>query len=189
MPAIPVSHAVMSVEEFLAAEEGYEVKHEYLAGVPHAMARAGTKHNIIAANLMGILHARLRGRRCQPFGSDMKVKLKISESTYLYYPDAMIVCGSVGLGDSWAEAPSVLFEIISESTRRIDEREKRMGYLSIARLEAYVRIEQDSPRIVIERRVEGGWETQMMEGVEKMLCLPTVEVEFPIRELYERVEM
>ena len=38
------------------------------------------------------------------------------------HPDAMIVCNRAGLGASWCEQPSVIFEIVSESTRSIDER-------------------------------------------------------------------
>ena len=66
----------MSVEEFLAAEPKYPEKHEYLGGAIYAMVGASTAHNVIAMNLYGILHAGLRGRRCQAFGSDMKVRLK-----------------------------------------------------------------------------------------------------------------
>ncbi len=187
MTAIPVQSVSMSVEEFLEAEPSYDVKHEYLGGVVYAMAGASTPHNEICANLSGILYNRLRGKPCKPFGSDMKVKINVSDSTYFYYPDAMIVCNRAGMGASWSERPTVIFEILSDSTRRIDEREKRLAYLSIPGLAAYVLIEQNTQRVLIEHRGEAGWNREVVEGLDAVVRLAAVDVEFPLAELYERV--
>ncbi len=177
----------MSVEEFLEAEPGYDVKHEYLGGMVYAMAGASTPHNEIATNLIVALGTRLRGKPCKPFGSDMKVMINISDSTYFYYPDAMIVCNRAGMGASWSEKPTVIFEILSESTRRVDEREKWLAYLSIPGLSAYVLIEQNTQRVLIEHRVEAGWNREVVEGLDAIVRLAAVDVEFPLAELYERV--
>jgi len=188
MTALSTSHALLTVEEFLAAEPGYEMKHEYLGGMVYVMAGASTPHNTIAANLMGALVSRLRGRRCQAFGSDMKARLSVSGTTYFYYPDAMIFCGTTGLGPSWCERPSVIFEILSDSTRSIDEREKRMAYLTLPSLDAYVRIEQERREVVIEHRTNAGWERAVL-AADAVVSLPTVGVEFPVAELYERLPL
>jgi len=188
MTALSTSHSLLTVEEFLAAEPSYEVKHEYLGGVIYAMAGASTPHITITANLMGALVSRLRGRPCQAFGSDMKMRLAVSGTTYFYYPDAMIFCGTTGLGPSWCERPSVIFEIISESTRSTDEREKRMAYLTLPSLDAYVRIEQERREVVIERRTNEGWQREVL-AADGIVRLPTVDVEFPVAELYERLSL
>ena len=44
MTALSTSHMLLSVEEFLAAEPSYEVKHEYLGGMVYEMAGASTPH-------------------------------------------------------------------------------------------------------------------------------------------------
>ncbi len=188
MTAVSTSRSQLTVEEFLAAEPGYEVKHEYLGGMVYPMADAATPHCIIATNLYGTLGTRLRGRQCQAFGSDMKLRLSISTTTYFYYPDAMIFCGGTGLGASCCERPSVIFEILSESTRSIDEREKRMAYLTLPSLDAYVRIEQERCEVVIERRTNAGWQREVL-AADGTVRLPTVEVEFPVAELYERLAL
>ncbi len=187
MTSLPVQPVLMSVEEFLEAEPGYDVKHEFLGGVVYAMAGASTLHNEIATNLIVALGTRLRGKPCKPFGSDMKVKINISDSTYFYYPDAMIVCNRAGMGASWSEKPAVIFEILSDSTRRIDEREKWLAYLFIPGLAAYVLIEQNSQRVLIEHRVEAGWNREVIAGPDAIVKLPSVDVEFLIAELYARV--
>ena len=176
-------------DEYLETEIRSEFKREYLGGVVYAMAGASEAHNIIAANLMGILYARLRGKPCQPFGSDMKVRLLPLDSTYYYYPDAMIACDPTDSGRGWRERPSALFEIISEDTRRIDEREKRLAYLQLARLEAYVRIEQDRAEVVIERRTPEGWRAEGLSGLEAVVRLPTLGIDLPLGELFERVQL
>lgn len=186
MTALSAHHELLTVEEFLAAEPGYFEKHEYLGGMVYAMAGASTAHNTINTNLTGTLFNQLRGRRCQAFSSEMKARLQLSGSTYFYYPDAMIVCGGAGLGASWCEQPSVIFEIISESTRSHDERDKRMGYLTLPSLDAYVRIEQDRREIVVERRTPAGWQLEVLTA-DGVVHLPTVEVEFPVADLYERL--
>jgi len=188
MTAISTSHALLTVDEFLAAEPSYQVKHEYLGGMVYAMAGASTPHITIATNLITAIGSRLRGRQCQAFGSDMKLRLAVSATTYFYYPDAMIFCGTAGLGPSWCERPSVIFEILSESTRSIDEREKRMAYLALPSLDAYVRIEQERCEVVIERRTNEGWQREIF-GPDGLVRLPTVDVEFPVAELYERLTL
>jgi Uma2 family endonuclease len=152
MPALPVSSVLMTVEDYLAAEERAELKHEYLAGMPYAMAGTSTDHNALVFTLSGILHSRLMGSGCVGFASDMKVKVQWAGDTYFYYPDALIVCGKAGVGPSWCEAPRVIFEVISESTRKIDEREKWMVYKMIPSLDAYVRIEQEQRLVAVDRR-------------------------------------
>ena len=178
----------ISEEEYLETELRSEFKREYLGGVVYAMAGASEPHNIIAMNLYAGLHRRLRGKSCQPFGSDMKVRLLPLDSTYYYYPDAMIACDPADSGHGWRERPSALFEIISEDTRRIDEREKRLAYLQLASLQAYVRIEQDRAEVVIERRTPEGWRSERLSGLESVVRLPALEIELPLAELYERVK-
>ena len=182
----------MTEEEYLASEEESEFKREFLGGAVYAMAGADEPHDIIAMNLYAILHTRLRGRRCQAFGSDMQVRIfppGPSKTPYRYYPDAMIACDPTDAGRRWRERPAALFEIISESTRRVDEREKLALYLQIPSLEAYVRIEQCRPEAIYNCLTPEGWKLeQRVSGSEGIIRLPSLEIELPLAELYERVE-
>ena len=183
------STGYVTVEEYLASEELSEVKHEYLGGVVYAMSGASEPHSNVGFNLIGILHARLRGKRCRGFGSDMKVFLHPQPSgrAYYYYPDAMIACDPTDTGHGWRERPAALFEIASESTRQIDEREKRSAYLQLSSLEAYVRIEQDRPEVILEHRTLEGWRLERLAGLEATVRLPFIGIELPLAELYEGV--
>ena len=187
MSAIASRQPEMTVEEYLADEERSEVKREYLGGVVYAMAGASEAHNLIAMNLYAALHGALRGKPCQAFSSDMKVRLRPLDSTYFYYPDAMVACDPTDSGHGWRERPTALFEIISEDTRRVDEREKRVPYLQLPSLQFYVRIEQKRAEVIIDRRTADGWTSERLQGLEAVLRLPSLGIELPLADLYERV--
>lgn len=181
----------MTVDEYLVTEEAGGVKREYFGGAVYAMSGASEPHNIIALNLYGMLYNRLRGHRCQPFGSDMRLRLQPQPDghVYFYYPDAMIACDPTdSRGEGWRERPTALFEIISSSTRHVDTREKRLAYLQVGSLQAYVRIEQKRPETIVELRTPGGWKMEQITGLEGSIRLPTLEIELPLAELYERVK-
>lgn len=187
MTTLADSSELISVEDYLERELRAETKHEYLGGVIYAMAGASEAHNIIAANLAGLLHAQLRGKPCQPFGSDMKVRLQTLGDTYFYYPDAMIACDPTDSGHGWRERPTVLIEILSDDTRRLDEREKRFTYLQIPTLQAYIRIEQSHPEVIVERRTNDTWSSEKLLGRDSVLSLPDLAVSIPLADIYERL--
>lgn len=190
MSALLLPESYLTVEEYLAREERSDVKHEHLGGDVYAMSGASTSHNRIAMNLYGMSRHQLRGKRCEMFGSDMKLRLSMNapDSTYFYYPDAMIVCDQKGSARyGWRERPAAIFEIISESTRHVEEREKKLAYLQLPSLEAYVRIEQERPEAVVEMRTLEGWKRERIIGLEGIIRLPTLGVELPLAELHERV--
>ena len=189
MSAQAVSSQSVSVEEYLATEPFRPGRREYLAGMVYDMAGASEDHNTIAMNLYRMLGTQLRGRACRPFGSEMKLRLRREAGFYFYYPDAMIVCDPTDSpGQHWKERPAAIVEILSESTRATDEREKRMAYLELPSLQAYVRIEQDGPEVAVDGRdADGGWRLERFRGLDAVAALPALKMELPLAELYERL--
>lgn len=186
LPWGAMSNALMTVEEYLAQEHLFEVDHDYLAGRLYARSEASEAHCTIVVNLCAKLHSQLLNRACRPFGPGMKVKFRpTGGDTYFYYPDAMVACDPTDSGYSWRERPSVLFEITSEETRQIDEREKRLVYRQLPSLQAYVRIEQSRAEVVAESRTATGWKVEHCIGLEAVLRLPQPAIELPLAGLYE----
>src|SRR5438046_4185598 len=83
---------LISVEDYLAGELVSPIKHEYLGGVVYAMAGARNVHNRIATNTLVSLGVLLRGRLCQPFNSDTKIRIRLATQTRFYYPDVSVIC-------------------------------------------------------------------------------------------------
>lgn len=180
----------ITVEDYLAGEEVSSVKHEYLGGTVHAMAGATNQHNTLAVNSLASLHGQLRGKTCQPFNSDTKVRIEFSDHTRLYYPDAMVVCDSRSATEHFQDRPVVIIEILSDSTRRTDFGEKRDAYLTISSLKVLLLVEHESPTVIAYRRKpEGGFAAEQYSGLDAVIPLQEIEASLPLADLYERVEL
>ena len=66
---------LISVEDYLQGERHSEVRHEHVDGYVYAMAGASDDYNRIVLNLAAELRAALRGKPCEPFITDMKVRI------------------------------------------------------------------------------------------------------------------
>ena len=100
---------LVSVHDYLAGELIAPVKHEYLGGVVYAMAGARNVYHLIASNTLGTLHARLRGRRCRPFSSDTKIRVRLPAHVRFYYPDVSVICRPNPQTDSFQDESAVIF--------------------------------------------------------------------------------
>jgi len=178
---------LISVDDYLEEELVARIKHEYLGGVVYAMAGGTNVHNAIASNILIALGTRLRGHTCRALNSDTKIRVRLPAHTRFYYPDVSVVCRSNPPTDSFQDDPVVLIEVISDSTRRIDEGEKRDAYLTIDSLSLLLLVEQDSPAILAYRRQEHGFVREAYEGLEAVVPLTEIGVDLPLREVYEAV--
>jgi Uma2 family endonuclease len=64
----------MTAAEYLAIERKAEIKSEYIAGRMYAMSGVSRRHNLIAGNLYGEIREQLRGRPCEAYIADVRVK-------------------------------------------------------------------------------------------------------------------
>lgn len=179
----------ITAEEYLDGERMSEIRHEYVDGRVYAMAGASDDHNRIVVNLGAELHAALRGKRCEPFSVDMKVKIPPIFADVFYYPDVLVACDPTDDAKYYRERPSVIFEVISPETERTDRREKAIAYRHIPTIETYVLVEQDRAAVTILRRTEPGWQSEVVEGLGGLLKLPSLGVEIPLERIYERTNV
>ena len=56
---------MLSVQEYLDAEQQGEVRHEYVDGCVYAMFGDSARHNLISSALMARLRGHLRGGLCR----------------------------------------------------------------------------------------------------------------------------
>jgi Uma2 family endonuclease len=183
----PVRHAV-TPEQYLAAERQATERHEYVNGSVFAMVGASRAHNLITANLIRELTTQLRGRPCETYGSDMRVKVV---RTGLYtYPDVVVVCGEPEFEDGQLDTllnPTLLVEVLSPSTERYDRGDKFAHYRQLPSLAEYVLVAQHRP--ALERFVRQGraWLLDAVAGLDATATLEAVGCTLPLRAVYERV--
>ncbi len=174
----------MSGEEFLAWEERQELRYEYDGFAPVAMTGGTQNHGLVQSNLVGALYARLRGKPCRVFGSE--VKLSVSGS--FRYPDAVIVC-TVGRGSATLlDDPVAVFEIVSASTAKTDRFIKNAEYRDTPSIQRYVILEQDAIAAEVFTRIGQDWAGRV-QAAGSILAIPEAGIELPLDELYEGVEL
>mgnify|MGYP000266771273 CR=1 FL=1 len=177
----------ISVEDYLEGELDAAVKHEYIAGAVFAMVGARNAHNLIASNTLGALYTQLKGNPCRPFNSDTKIRIRMSNHLRFYYPDVSVVCDPNSLNDTFQDRPVLIVEVLSESTRRLDDGEKRDAYFTIPSLKSYILLEQDAAVAVMYQRTGHTFVRHEFAHPEDIITLESLDVRLPLRELYEGV--
>jgi Uma2 family endonuclease len=157
----PTQQPYITFEDFVSSEQGNETKHEWVDGIVYAMAGGSVEHGRLATKTTAILIARLAGR-CTVFSSD--VMLYVRETNLATYPDGSVVCGSLDVqkvmrnGKVIGEAitnPTLIIEVLSDSTESYDRGEKFAHYLRLASLKEYVLVRQDERYIEVFCRPDG----------------------------------
>lgn len=177
----------ISPDEYLKMERETEERNEYYDGLVLAMSGASLEHNTIDRNLITTLHNFLKGKECQVLPSHMRVS-NPSRENYLY-PDASIVCGKPELEDNKFDTltnPSVIFEILSPSTKGADKRRKFFFYMQIPSLKEYIMIDSEKRHIIISRRqADNSWKFEELHEDAMSLYIETINFQLPVAELYE----
>lgn len=173
----------VSEQEYLAGELLSEIRHEYINGEVYAMAGAHKDHNIIAGEVFRIVANLLQDKPCQPYASDMKVKV----GNNFFYPDVMVDCSGQEQ-DYYTQYPTLIVEVLSKSTRQHDKTFKRQAYCQIATLQEYILIEQDFVEIERWYRVdEKHWE-QTVHYLDDDICFSSIGLTVAVEDIYRRVK-
>lgn len=85
------SWRLLTEQEYLQQERQSQTKSEYLSGQIFALAGASRTHNRITFNIGGLLYNALRGRPCEAYMNDMRVR--VAEVNAYFYPDVVVVRG------------------------------------------------------------------------------------------------
>lgn len=183
----------LTPEEYLAVERQNEYKSEYIDGEMVAMVGASRRHNIIGVNITRELSQQLRGGPCEIYANDMRVKIA-SRREYAYtYPDVVVVCGEPQFEDGHLDTllnPTVLIEVLSESTERYDRGKKFSFYRAIESLAEYVLVAQDEYRVEqYVRQQDGRWMLSDHRSLENVVELASVQCNLALREVYEKVSL
>jgi len=183
-PLVAYGKKILTAEEYLEWEKQQEGKHEFFGGEIFAMAGASARHNVIFKNLFVELAVALKGKPCQPYGSDMRVH--IPQNTLYTYPDISIFCRDIlDESEDGIVEPTVLIEILSTSTRNYDRGGKFKLYRDIPTLKEFIVV--DSEQISVESfrlNERGHWELEEYKQASDNLNFPSLAVSVPLSEIY-----
>ena len=187
MSAVPEPY--VSLEDYFHLEETSGIKHEYYQGTLFAMTGASENHNLITAAVLSTLHVQLNGKSCRPYPSDFRLKI---EAANLYtYPDLSVICGKTQFADGRKDMflnPTVLIEVLSESTEAYDRGKKAALYRTIPSLREYLFISQDCPGVERYRRHDHSWLFDEFSALDEQVPLDSIGCTLSLAAIYQQVQ-
>jgi Uma2 family endonuclease len=189
-----------TIEKYFQIDrEGEPVKYEFFASKSNprrgeiiAMAGSSSNHALITLNVGAELRQRLRGTACRVFSPDKRIAT-LSNPTYTY-PDVSVICGPEQTDPRdprgvTAINPTLIVEVLSDSTEFNDRSRKFRRYLEAESLQEYVLVAQDLPSVESYfRQPDGTWLFSYAFDIASSLRLRSVNAELPLVEIYLNVE-
>lgn len=180
----------LTPQEYLAMERNSQERRQFLDGETFLMSGASRKHNLVTGDLFAAIHSQLKGRPCEAYSADMRVKV---QSTGLYtYPDIVVTCDKPRFEDAHVDTllnPQAIIEVLSPSTEAWDRGGKFRHYRSLPSLREYVLVSQD--QMSVERFVlndAGEWSLSELQKPEDVLVLPSIGCSVSLADIYARIE-
>ena len=178
-----------SEDEYLAFEREAVDKHELIDGEIVAMAGASRRHNLISTNTTVALGIQLRGKRCEIYANDMRVRMKKGRYSY---PDVVVVCGEPQFADDEFDVllnPVVVVEVLSKSTRFRDKTEKLETYQKMESIQECLLIEQDFLHIEhYIKQTPMQWLLRIHEDLNDTIALESVNCQLLLTDIYSQIE-
>ena len=175
----------LTVEEYLdfaAARPSHE-KWELIEGEPVLQATPSKPHQIIVANLLVALHAS-KAKQIASWLAFPGVGTRVTMSPHsLPEPDVMIIDGPVNDYLPFTVQAVVVFEVLSKSNSRADQKWRHKAYTSTVGLEHYVTIDARRVEIVRHDR-EDDWVPVQILRENLIFDLPAINVAIPLAEIY-----
>lgn len=139
-------------------------RHDFYHGELFAMAGATANHHQICQNFNEALRNRFKPDGC--FISLEGVRLQLEEEKFYLYPDVFLTCDELDKKNNlFKKFPSIIFEVISDSTLAYDKEVKLKYYKRIKSLNYYVLVSQKEIRVELYSRIEDSqiWKYQTFE--------------------------
>lgn len=186
----PQQTVTFGLDDYMLWEAEQNERHEYLNGEVFAMTGARDAHNTIALNTASLLRSALRGGPCRAYIADMK--LRVDSADAVFYPDVMVTRDPRDRGpgaDLAKRHPTLLVEVLSESTAAYDRGLKFERYRLIETLREVLLIEQDRRHVDLFRREDESRWVLESHGPEGSFELVSLGVTLTLDDLYADVEM
>jgi Uma2 family endonuclease len=182
---------LLTQEEYLSIERKSECRSEFIRGEVVAMTGASRRHNLIVANIIGELRQQLKNRPCEIYANDMRVK--IPAANVYTYPDAVVVCGEPQFEDTSVDTllnPTLIVEVLSESTESYDRGRKSAFYRRIQSLSEYLLVAQDEYRIEqYVKQADGRWLISDIRSLAASTELSSIQCVLMLKEVYDKAAL
>jgi Uma2 family endonuclease len=183
--ASPAPKANLTPAEWRAWEERQPERWELVHDEPTLMAGGTARHNDITINIATALRARLRGKPCRVYMTDLKV---LHPSGRWTYPDVVVRCGERLSRETGFDDPVVIVEVLSPGTENYDLQAKRWLYAEMASLKHLVFVAQNRSMVELVTRAEdGSWRSVFLTELTHAVRLDAIGAELSLAEIYDEI--
>jgi Uma2 family endonuclease len=191
METVLPQKTIYSYEEYLAQEQETKEKHDFFFGEIFNMAGTTGIHNLLVLRISSLLSAILdkKGSKCHVFAEN--VKLELIKNQYYVYPDLMLICDDRDKPtQTKMHYPSIIFEVLSESTEDYDRGTKWKHYKTIPTLLYYVLVSQKEYLVEVYEKVNDfKWEYTTYEGIEQAILFDKLDFVLNTTQIYKNIEV
>lgn len=180
----------LSFDDWLDGERAsFDTRYEYVDGEVFAMSGGTAEHAIIIGNIHGQFWMQMKGRPCQVYASDMKLRIQAAEAGT--YPDLMALCGEQQFHDGRRDLllnPSLIVEVLSSSTEAYDRGDKFALYRRLPSLREYLLVAQHRVQLDLYTRGDDGrWILTSVDDRAGSVHLSSVGCTLTVAEVYDKV--
>ena len=185
-----LKNQIYTLEEYIELDHESEERIEFWDGYIFTLAGASNNHDQIQGNSYFALRSKLQGKSCRVFLSEMRVK--VPEYPPYRYPDLSALCGEatfekLGKQELFVN-PSLIVEILSDSTADFDRGYKFTYYKSIMSFTEYILIAQDRPHVTqFVKQDDNSWLNHEFNSIEDTFYLASLDCELALTELYQDI--
>ena len=182
---------LVSLEAYLEMIADGERRLEYHDGEVIDIQSATEQHGLICTNLTGLIYNCIYDKDCNIYAVDRE--LWIEECRKMFYPDHIIVCGEHDLKQMSKNVkatinPSVVVEVLSESTEKRDLTTKMRCYKTLKSLKQIIFIAQSEKYILsLERDKDNDRLWLDMEYFDDEEGIPIGDCEILLKDIYYKV--
>lgn len=179
-----------TLEEYFELELSTNERFEYFDGEIFSMSGVSEQHAQLEINFITLLSGKLRGCPCRVFPANMRIKVP-SLPPYRY-GDVSAVCGQAVFekigGVDVLTNPTLIIEVLSDSTEAYDRGDKFTHYKSIASLREYLMAAQHRPHLTqYVKQEDGSWSYNEVNELSASIQLASIDCVLELSEIYRDV--
>ena len=176
----------VTFEEYLSLEQESEARHEFQDGELIPLEATTKAHNRIKRNITRQIETpEFEERGCELY--DENVLTQLQEKKRYVYPDVVITCQPTD-DPLVVVHPTVVFEILSPSTKKYDKTTKFFRYQRIPSLQQCVFVAQDEVEVKsFLRHANGQWVQTALDDIEEVLEIPALQTNISLRTIYRGI--
>ncbi|NOT60422.1 MAG: Uma2 family endonuclease [Acidobacteria bacterium] len=185
-----VSARLYTLEEYFALEQSGEGRYEYWDGDIICMSGGTQQHAQISENMFYLLRTKLRGSTCSSKAAETPIKTP--QWPPYRYPDTSVYCGKPAYekdnGIDVLLNPTLVIEVLSPATARLDHGKKKEAYQDLPSLQQYLLISQHEVHLTLYTRIGNKWQRHDFTDLQDRMALVSINCELALKDVYENVE-